>query len=723
MYPTALWQWRIVTCVTRQCGRRSQGWPSLMAMNSSYHDSRCQPSPIVHGQNVKCSYNFPTWARGFTSTATYGIAEYKRMKSKEEKAREKSTREPGASIPTKDPRLIGPDSTFQEIVVAESLLTNDYWDSVRAENSRVYFSTRELEGANVTEFNNLETRKRSLSRKHGSPLNWAARAKFAATRQKLVEWEENCCAHLAKDFDAIIRIRAKIARLSGVKNYMELKQRSKMLNANSADAFLTSIQHEIAPFVKSQREEMLKMKLRDDGCFNLGDAIHYSTRVLAERDLSSGNRPNFYQYFPTWTTSRRLLATMGKVFGIEFIEISPEQPAYENVLRGYKETPWASPTQDQDKAKRPLLFAARNTRDVPKPGADLGYLVLDLIHSAGKGRSSLCIQFNTYSKDMDDNGMRMVLPEINVALVSNIEPASPTEPSLLSHADVRTLAHELGHGIHRLVRKNLIGCPWDSIEIPSYLLEYWVLVPEILQRLSSHYIYEDPKYMLHWRRSNRDAPLPPERAPLETFDSIKFISNPRNTLYQLQILLWQGKFDVQAHSYTLEQTETMNLGLDCQEILSDLGICGANEACMTKGINNAYLAWKFLESYSTSHYSYLIAEVYARDIYNHAFAKDPLNEKQGRRFRQIVLEHREAVWSPNEEWQMRNDPYRYLIHVLKLWVTGRSETTMGALEKFMGRPLSDKAFVKALREGSEQEDERSSSNKFREIWARFRARI
>lgn len=143
----------------------------------------------------------------------------------------------------------------------------------------------------------------------------------------------------------------------------------------------------------------------------------------------------------------------------------------------------------------------------------------------------------------------------------------------------------------------------DAIEIPSHLLEYWVCDPRVLQKLSSHYVYQDKKaYLADWESRNASKPLPPERASLDTFDEIALALHPRNNLREYQWLLWVSKFDLMVHSYSTRDLESADLGFDCENILREwTGIFGIGS-----WTNNAYLKWHQLHTYSTSYYTYLM---------------------------------------------------------------------------------------------------------------------
>ena len=173
---------------------------------------------------------------------------------------------------------------------------------------------------------------------------------------------------------------------------------------------------------------------------------------------------------------------------------------------------------------------------------------------------------------------------------------------MLGHGDLETLAHELGHAIHHFVRGSLVGVPWDAVEIPSHLLEHWVSDPRILQKLSSHYVNQDEAYLAAWKAESPSKPLPPEQAPLDTFDPIVLSRHPGNRISEYQGLLWLSKFDLLVHSYSEKELESADLGVDCQKVLREwTGIFGPK---LGSRKNNTYLTWDALDGYQASHYTY-----------------------------------------------------------------------------------------------------------------------
>ena len=78
-------------------------------------------------------------------------------------------------------------------------------------------------------------------------------------------------------------------------------------------------------------------------------------------------------------------------------------------------------------------------------------------------------------------------------LTCSLTPPVDGEPALLTHAEVTTLFHEFGHGLHHLLTRvdapgvsGIAGVEWDAVELPSQFLENWCWERESLDLLAAH---------------------------------------------------------------------------------------------------------------------------------------------------------------------------------------------------------------------------------------------
>ena len=199
-------------------------------------------------------------------------------------------------------------------------------------------------------------------------------------------------------------------------------------------------------------------------------------------------------------------------------------------------------------------------------------------------------------------------------IVATFGKPSRNSPLLITHAGVEVFAHELGHAIHGLVLGvNGLKGPRDFVEIPSIFAENWVHVPQVLQRISRHYTYLKPEFLVAWQDrwkakypSKNLPPQPPREAPLDMFDEIKFDRYPKHDMNLILVLVWNSVLDVTIHGSTEEELKSMDLGVVCNKILEEwTGIFSVSEG---KGPvqNNSYLHWSILKHYDTSAYCYLL---------------------------------------------------------------------------------------------------------------------
>ncbi len=119
-------------------------------------------------------------------------------------------------------------------------------------------------------------------------------------------------------------------------------------------------------------------------------------------------------------------------------------------------------------------------------GELVGVFLADNFARTSKRGGAWMSEYRLQSRDPE-----RVLPII--ANHNNFAKAGPGEATLLSLEDARTLFHEFGHGLHgllsdvryrRLSGTNVLS---DFVELPSQLLEHWLLAPEVLARHARHH--------------------------------------------------------------------------------------------------------------------------------------------------------------------------------------------------------------------------------------------
>jgi Zn-dependent oligopeptidase len=224
------------------------------------------------------------------------------------------------------------------------------------------------------------------------------------------------------------------------------------------------------------------------------------------------------------------------------------------------------------------------------------------------------------------------------AMVCNF---SATPPSLLSHSEVETLFHEMGHILHgiltvsRFEKFSGTSVAWDFVEAPSQILENWCWDAATLNRLAT---------------------LPPGAEPL-TDDFVKKLDESQKAgmglFYLRQVAFAKSDLAFHAEGETKDSTSIMN------KILT--------ETFMPPPPNTTFQAgWGHMTGYASGYYGYAWADVMAADLFS--FFK-----KQGLMDAQLGLKLRSEIYAP-----------------------GSSRDENDSLQAFLGRPLSDKAFFENL---------------------------
>jgi hypothetical protein len=274
-----------------------------------------------------------------------------------------------------------------------------------------------------------------------------------------------------------------------------------------------------------------------------------------------------------------------------------------------------------------IFYVYDTTALNPRP---LGFLVLDLKERDGKAREIFCTTFghvrnSFFAKSaalqltlmqcvISYGDAQRVVQVPGIAIVSTYNRAGPKKPTLLTHSNIEAFAHELGHAIHRLAHGSKgTNDPRDFVEIPSIMAEFWAHDPHVLQRISCHYTYLKPEYLIGWKDSWKEKhpsknlpPQPLRKPPLEMFSEIAFIRHPQHDLYSTLDLLWKSMLDLSIHSSSEEELRSRDIGVGCRQILDEwTGIFTPFDG-KGESQNNSYLHWTILKNYDTSAYCYLL---------------------------------------------------------------------------------------------------------------------
>jgi metallopeptidase MepB len=447
-------------------------------------------------------------------------------------------------------------------------------------------------------------------------------------------------------FKEAIVLRDEAARLLGYPDHATLRIEDKMAKLPSTVMdFLGDLRERLAPGGVKEVAHLLELKNADlatrglsgDGNYYLWDHRFYD-RLMIEKEYSI-DETKIAEYFPLQSTVSGMLKIFEELFGFVFVELKSEDRAAISPTGKAEDISWHEDV---------IIFSVWD--DASEGDDFVGYLYLDLHPRPGKyGHAA---NFNLQPGFLQTNGSRRYPA---TALVCNFSKPTAKKPSLLKHDEVVTLFHELGHGIHDLAgrckysRFHGTSTVRDFVEAPSQMLENWCWTPSVLKSLSNH-----------WETG---AKIPDDL--IEKQIKTKHVNDALFNLRQLHF----GIFDMTVHTpKSHAEVEALDASTLYNEIRVQVaGIKGpeAQGEASTWGNGQATFG-HLIGGYDAGYYGYLSSQVYSMDMFYSVFKKDPMDGKEGRRYRHVVLEK------------------------------GGSQDEMLTLEEFLGRKPSTEAFYREM---------------------------
>ena len=191
--------------------------------------------------------------------------------------------------------------------------------------------------------------------------------------------------------------------------------------------------------------------------------------------------------------------------------------------------------------------------------------------------------------------------------------------ALFTHAEVNTLFHEFGHGLHHMLTRvdessvaGIRGVEWDAVELPSQFLENFCYEWNVIEHMTAHV--------------ETGEPIP--RALFDRMLAAKNFQAGLQTLRQLEFAI----FDMRLHS-----------GFDVTGGQSVIGLL--NEVRQSVAVFEVpsynrqpnQFSHIFAGGYAAGYYSYKWAEVLSADAYAQFEEDGVLNPTTGARFLEEIL--------------------------------------------------------------------------------------
>lgn len=440
----------------------------------------------------------------------------------------------------------------------------------------------------------------------------------------------------------MLKLRTEISDMLGYKSYVDYKVEDRMAKSlKGVETLLKNTKKNI----KAKLTADIKDLKAHAKALNLNSLEYFDQAFIMKNleEIKYGiETEKLREYFETDRVIDYMLKLFGSMFAFKAVEI---EPASVGMQIWHKDVKVYQILNDRKRYK-----LNHDTAEIDEGGAEiLSYLILDLYPR--KGKYGHAAAFN-----LSEMGAR------SIALVCNFPTPTENQVSLLSLDEVETLYHEFGHATHFMLadtqyaEHNGFHVAWDFVETPSQMLEEWVIDEHELSKLARHYetdksldattiakVIESKKYMsgLHWMR--------------------------QITMSELDIDLHLARNkDIKEVSPEIYYRElyARNIGLD-------------------QNPNSLFPAsFGHLDGYDAGYYSYLWAKVYALDFYS-KFNKAKRLEVHG-----IDNKGRSGTHSTVAEVGLR-----YRREVLGM---GSSRDEARSAKAFLGRDMSDKAFIESL---------------------------
>ncbi|NND90684.1 MAG: M3 family metallopeptidase [Granulosicoccus sp.] len=391
-------------------------------------------------------------------------------------------------------------------------------------------------------------------------------------------------AHMA----SILSLRAEKAALLGYESYAHLSMVPKMVETpqqvldfldDLAERSIPAAQAEFAELSQFARDSLNLPELEAWDVAYASDRLKKQQHDLSDDELKP--------YFPANRVIPGMFAVVGKLFGLTIKPVAGAS-VYHPDVQLYAIT-------DSQGRSRGEFYMDNFARENKRGGAWMDVC-------ATRQRIGNTIQ------------------EPIAYLTCNLTPPVGNDPALLTHAEVTTLFHEFGHGLHHMLTRvesagvsGINGVEWDAVELPSQFLENWCWEREAIDMISGHY--------------QSGEPLPD--ALLEKMRGARNFQSAMQLVRQLEFSL----FDMQLHLNSRPG--------DAADVQATLDTIRERVAVVPVPVFNRFqhgFSHIFAGGYGAGYFSYKWAEVLSADAFSRFEEEGIFNEAVGRAFLENILE-------------------------------------------------------------------------------------
>lgn len=384
----------------------------------------------------------------------------------------------------------------------------------------------------------------------------------------------------------VVRLRYEIAQLLGYNNYADYVLEERMAEKpQKVKDFLNDLLEKALPKAKEEVGELKAYvkKLGDDIELERWDWAFYSQKLKNEKYQLDDEmlRP----YFQMEKAVDGIFQVAKKLYGLTFKK-NDSIPVYHKDVQAYE-------VEDES-------------------GKHISVFYADFFPRPGKRGGAWMTSYRGQWKNETDH--RPV-----VSIVCNFTPPSATKPSLLTYNEVETLFHEFGHALHGMLAdgkySSLSGTSvyWDFVELPSQILENWLMEKECLDLFASHY-------------------QTGESIPENLIEKIKASSNYHEAYQTLRQISF-GLMDMAWHSLTKDNIDVADVAAFEQAAMKQTDLFNPIAGvCMSTQFSHI-----FQGGYAAGYYSYKWAEVLDADAFSVFKEKGLFDPATAKSFKENIL--------------------------------------------------------------------------------------
>lgn len=382
-----------------------------------------------------------------------------------------------------------------------------------------------------------------------------------------------------------VKLRYQRANILGYNTHSHYILEQRMAeNPETVNEFLERIYTIAMPAAQKEINELKDFAKKIDGLDDLmpWDVSYYSEKLKKEK--FGFDAEELKPYFKAENCIQGLFKVAEKLYGLKFVK-NTEIPVYHNEVEVFE------------------VFEENNDF--------VGLIYIDLFPRETKRGGAWMTSYKTQGLQKGK------IERPHVGIVGNLTPSSADTPSLLSLYEVETLFHEFGHALHGLLSDctyTELASPnvyWDFVELPSQIMENWVLEDETLALFAHHY------------QTN-------ESIPHSLIEKVKSAKNFNKGMANIRQLTY-GILDMAWHDRNPENISSVK---DFEnEVLERLRLLPKVEGVC----NSTTFSHIFAGGYSSGYYSYKWAEVLEADAFEKFLEEGIFNKDTAKSFRENIL--------------------------------------------------------------------------------------